>query len=84
MSMQIFSSILDSSSTEESDSSWNEVITLLVFLDENENLLKCIGPECHPVHFGYMETVAAYSDRDFWRHLRITRSTFQILMSFYW
>ena len=84
MSLQIFATIFDSSSSVDSDSSEEEDLQFLQFSWELENVFRCIEPECHPVHIGYMQTVATYSDREFWRHFRVTRSTFQILMSFCW
>ena len=84
MSLQIFATIFDSSSSVDSDSSEEEDLQFLQFSWELENVFRCIEPECHPVHIGYMQTVATYSDRDFWHHFRVTRSTFQILMTFCW
>lgn len=64
MSLQIFPTIFDSSSSVDSDSSEEEDLQFLQFSWELENVFKCIEPECHPVHIGYMQTVATYSDRE--------------------
>jgi hypothetical protein len=40
----------------------------------------CLVPKCHPRQVGYLNVVLLYSDKDFWRHFRVTRATFGLLL----
>ncbi len=38
--------------------------------------------ENHPRQTGYIQVVFTYSDADFWRHFRVSRATFRLLIDF--
>ena len=38
--------------------------------------------ETHPKQTGYLNVISTYSDADFWRHFRVTRSTFEFILKF--
>ena len=55
--------------------------------DANENrpehfLVACCIRESHPRQTGYLQVVSSYSDRDFWRHFRVSRATFHNILDF--
>jgi hypothetical protein len=68
---QYVSNDIDESSSEEDDSAF-----------EDEGMLTVIGTyeiERHPRQVGYLNHISLYSDADFFRHFRVTRTTFQYI-----
>lgn len=78
---EIVDNILDSSSSDDDsidadgdrhDDSSNSIDFLLPMLIREE----------HPKQMGYLNVISQYSDRDFWRHFRVSRSTFEKIIDF--
>ncbi len=64
--------MLDSSSSDEYE------------LDDNHLVIAgLVLPESHPKQTGYFQVISSYSNSDFWRHFRVTRATFNLLLDLF-
>ena len=68
------------SSTDSSDDSDNTDFPPILS-DVYLKVASAFFPEEHPKQENYLDVVSKYSDRDFWRHFRCTRSTFELIIS---
>ena len=69
----LFDSILNSSSSEEDDVADNRHVVLAGL----------VLPESHPKQTGYLKVISSYSNSDFWRHFRVTRATFGLILGIF-
>ena len=49
---------------------------------DSTDLILAMLRKDHPKQTGYLNVVSKYSNRDFWCHFRVTRSTFDVIIHF--
>ena len=86
-SVEILALLESSSSSEDESSSGEEFDGFISLVDSNtglaeEAIMPLLLTEEHPRQTDYLQVIARYSDRDFWRCFRVTRSTFNVLLQF--
>lgn len=72
LSQYVFDGIQSSSEESDSDSEDTELLTVIGSTEM----------ERHPRQVGYLNVISVYSDADFFKHFRVTRTTFQYLLAY--
>lgn len=76
--INVISDLLDSdSSSGESDNEMEELAVIVMA----RSCLTASFPERHPRLPGYLNHILEYSDRDFWRHFRVSQDTFSFILN---
>lgn len=68
--------LLESNNSSSSDFSSEEEQSRDIFL----TAFTYISPEWNPRYVGYLNLISQYSNLEFWKHFRVSRATFSMLL----